>query len=272
MSPEERAAFNEEWPRKLYGGGWICATWPKEYGGKGLTTMEGVVRRRGVRPGQGADASRLLRRHARRPDAAAVGDRGAEAGVPAQDPARRDALVPGLQRAQLGLRPGQPEDVGDPRRRRVGHQRAEGLDDRRPPRRLLLPAHPHRPRRPEAQGHLVPAGADAASPASRSAASPSPTARPSSARSSSTTPAARRTTSSAASTTAGRSPTRRSASSAASRRRPATAASRRSSSRWWRRRRRTGRSTTRSSASASRSTTRSGRSCASTDCARCRRR
>ncbi|HEY9557898.1 MAG TPA: acyl-CoA dehydrogenase family protein [Acidimicrobiales bacterium] len=43
MTPEERAAFNEEWPSKLYGGGWICATWPKEYGGKGLTTMQGVV-------------------------------------------------------------------------------------------------------------------------------------------------------------------------------------------------------------------------------------
>ena len=43
MTAEERAAFNEEWPEKLFEGGWICATWPKEYGGKGLTTMEGVV-------------------------------------------------------------------------------------------------------------------------------------------------------------------------------------------------------------------------------------
>jgi alkylation response protein AidB-like acyl-CoA dehydrogenase len=43
MSPEERAAFNESWTTKLYEGGWICATWPKEYGGKGLTTMQGVV-------------------------------------------------------------------------------------------------------------------------------------------------------------------------------------------------------------------------------------
>jgi alkylation response protein AidB-like acyl-CoA dehydrogenase len=43
MTPEERAAFNEGWPKKLYEGGWICATWPKEYGGKGLTTMQGVV-------------------------------------------------------------------------------------------------------------------------------------------------------------------------------------------------------------------------------------
>ena len=43
MTDEERAAFNVEWPKKLFEGGWICATWPKEYGGKGLTTMEGVV-------------------------------------------------------------------------------------------------------------------------------------------------------------------------------------------------------------------------------------
>jgi alkylation response protein AidB-like acyl-CoA dehydrogenase len=43
MTPEERAAFNEEWPNKLRDGGWICATWPEEYGGKGLTLMQGVV-------------------------------------------------------------------------------------------------------------------------------------------------------------------------------------------------------------------------------------
>ena len=43
MTPEERKAFNEAWPTKLFEGGWICATWPKEYGGKGLTTMQGVV-------------------------------------------------------------------------------------------------------------------------------------------------------------------------------------------------------------------------------------
>jgi alkylation response protein AidB-like acyl-CoA dehydrogenase len=43
MTPEERAAFNEEWTKKLFEGGWICATWPEEYGGKGLTTIQGVV-------------------------------------------------------------------------------------------------------------------------------------------------------------------------------------------------------------------------------------
>lgn len=43
MNEEERKAFNESWTEKLFEGGWICATWPQEYGGKGLSTMEGVV-------------------------------------------------------------------------------------------------------------------------------------------------------------------------------------------------------------------------------------
>jgi alkylation response protein AidB-like acyl-CoA dehydrogenase len=43
MSDDERAVFNREWPEKLFEGGWICATWPQEYGGKGLSTMQGVA-------------------------------------------------------------------------------------------------------------------------------------------------------------------------------------------------------------------------------------
>ncbi len=43
MGAEERREFNETWIRTLYEGGWICATWPTEYGGKGLSTMEAVV-------------------------------------------------------------------------------------------------------------------------------------------------------------------------------------------------------------------------------------
>jgi len=43
MSEEDRSAFNNSWPEKLFSGGWICASWPQEYGGKGLSTMESVV-------------------------------------------------------------------------------------------------------------------------------------------------------------------------------------------------------------------------------------
>ena len=43
QTAEEKAEFNANWPAKLYGGGWICASWPEEYGGKGLSTMQNVV-------------------------------------------------------------------------------------------------------------------------------------------------------------------------------------------------------------------------------------
>ena len=43
MTPEERKEFVAQWTPKLYEGGWICATWPTEYGGKGLSLMQGVV-------------------------------------------------------------------------------------------------------------------------------------------------------------------------------------------------------------------------------------
>jgi len=43
MTSEEKATWNLEWTTTLFEGGWICATWPEEYGGKNLTTMQGVV-------------------------------------------------------------------------------------------------------------------------------------------------------------------------------------------------------------------------------------
>ncbi len=43
MTPEERKAFNEEWTATLFAGGWICASWPTEYGGKGLSLLQQVV-------------------------------------------------------------------------------------------------------------------------------------------------------------------------------------------------------------------------------------
>jgi alkylation response protein AidB-like acyl-CoA dehydrogenase len=43
MTPEERRAFNREWVHTLHEGGWICASWPAEYGGKGLSLIEQVV-------------------------------------------------------------------------------------------------------------------------------------------------------------------------------------------------------------------------------------
>ncbi|HEX3542664.1 MAG TPA: acyl-CoA dehydrogenase family protein [Acidimicrobiales bacterium] len=43
LTEEQRRHRYEEWNEKLAAGGWICATWPEEYGGRGLSTMQGVV-------------------------------------------------------------------------------------------------------------------------------------------------------------------------------------------------------------------------------------
>lgn len=43
LEGEARERFNRAWTAKLYEGGWICATWPKEYGGRGLSAWEGLV-------------------------------------------------------------------------------------------------------------------------------------------------------------------------------------------------------------------------------------
>ena len=43
MTADERAEFHRSWSDKLFEGGWICASWPTEYGGKGLSVIENVV-------------------------------------------------------------------------------------------------------------------------------------------------------------------------------------------------------------------------------------
>ena len=58
MTAEERRQFNKEWPERLYKGGWICASWPVEYEGKGLTHPRERRAQRGVRPRRGARCAR----------------------------------------------------------------------------------------------------------------------------------------------------------------------------------------------------------------------
>jgi alkylation response protein AidB-like acyl-CoA dehydrogenase len=43
MTKDEHAAFNQTWTKTLFHGGWICAGWPVDYGGKGLSLLQQVV-------------------------------------------------------------------------------------------------------------------------------------------------------------------------------------------------------------------------------------
>ena len=43
LTSAERQSFNQTWNETLFSGGWICAGWPVDYGGKGLSLLQQVV-------------------------------------------------------------------------------------------------------------------------------------------------------------------------------------------------------------------------------------
>ena len=73
---------------------------------------------------------------------------------------RHRVLVPGLLRAERRFRPRQREDQRPPRRRRVGHQRPEGVDVAGAVVRLVLRRRPHRGRQRAPPRPVLPAHAD----------------------------------------------------------------------------------------------------------------
>ena len=152
---QEAEEFAAQWRQALHRCGLLGITWPREYGGRGLSRLHQVVlmeelARAGVPFGEHTDlfgikmlGNTLLR----------LGTAGAEGQVPAPHPVGRGPLVPGLLRAGRGLGPRGAGHPGYPGRRRVGDRRAEDLDLRGAPRQLDLPAGPDRPRGLRARGH-----------------------------------------------------------------------------------------------------------------------
>lgn len=42
-SAEEAEEFRLDWNRRLRDAGWLCASWPTEYGGRGLSTLQSII-------------------------------------------------------------------------------------------------------------------------------------------------------------------------------------------------------------------------------------
>ena len=100
------------WERELAEGGWTCVGWPVEHGGRGASVAQQVVFNeeyaRARAPGRvGVMGEGLLG-----PTLIALRDRRAEGAVPAADPRRDRAVVPGLLRTRRRQRPGQRVDQG----------------------------------------------------------------------------------------------------------------------------------------------------------------
>ena len=109
----------------------------------------------GVRPCPRALLGRRARPRPLRADVAAARLARAEGAVPAEDHRGRGVLGSGVQRARGRLGPRRAADARRARRRPVGAQRAEDLDDVRDVRGLALRPVPDEPGRAEARGHLA---------------------------------------------------------------------------------------------------------------------
>ena len=92
------------WLQRMGERGWTVPTWPKAYGGGGLSKEEAAVLTQEMRALGCRPPLAELRHLDARAGAAQVRHRGTEARAPAEDRARRNPLVPGLFRAECRLR------------------------------------------------------------------------------------------------------------------------------------------------------------------------
>ena len=141
--------------RILNAAGLAVPHWPVEWGGRDWTPLQRHIWREEMQlasvPEPLAFNTSMIG-----PVIAAFGNRGAEGALPAEDGEPRHLVVPGLLRARRRLRPGLAAHHRRPRRRRLGRQRPEDLDDAGPVRRLDLLPGAHRPDRgEEAARHLA---------------------------------------------------------------------------------------------------------------------
>ena len=153
--PGDEAAFEfrRDWQRKLHEAGWAGVSWPQG------------VRRPGRDAGRAGDLQRgdRARADARRwptcwrwpwagPTVIAHGTEEQKERFLPPILSAEEIWCQGFSEPGVGLRPRVAEDPGGARRRRLGGDRPEGVDDVRPPRQVVHARRPHRPRGAQAQG------------------------------------------------------------------------------------------------------------------------
>ena len=162
LDEEAAKEFTAWWRGRLGARGWLTPSWPREFGGAGLSRLQQVVlaeefARAGV-PVRGANdvfsvkmIGNLLLRH----------------GTPEQQAYFLPRIVSNEHRWCQGFsEPGAGSDLASLRtrarldERRVGHRRPEDLDLRRAHRELDVPARSHRPRCTTPRRHQHAAAAD----------------------------------------------------------------------------------------------------------------
>ena len=134
--------FTLEMRKKLGEKGWLAISWPKEYGGQDASPGQSMIY-----------SEEMAYNRAPGKDIQGVGFIGPCLMIHGTEEQKRQhllpisegkvTLVPGLQRAGIGLRPGFPPDPSSRGRRRLRDIRAEDLVQRRSSVGLVPPSRPH---------------------------------------------------------------------------------------------------------------------------------
>src|SRR4029077_7303623 len=146
-----------QWQKTMHAAGWVGISWPKEYGGRGASSMQQVIfdeeyvrARAPVLPT--ASALNLLG-----PTLIHWGTEEQKKAAPAAHPQRRRAVVSGLFGAGCRRRSREPAHSRSRPGRPFCRQWAEGVDLGRAFRRLVLSIAAHRRRCADASRHQLPA-------------------------------------------------------------------------------------------------------------------
>ncbi len=139
-----------EWHKKMHAGGWVGISWPKEYGGRGATLMQQIIYNEELAK---VDSPALVNGLG----IMLVGPTIIHWGTEEQKKRHIPKILSADELWCQGYsEPNAGSDcrlAADPRprgRRLLYRQRPEGLDLRRPSRRYVYPAGPHRSQRAQA--------------------------------------------------------------------------------------------------------------------------
>ncbi len=162
---EQQVAFGNSpaakaWADKLADNGFMCVSWPKEFGGRGLTGIEVAVLNEEFARAHVPRVTRGMGEWLVGPSIIVHGTDEQKAKFLPRIIDGDGPLLPGLLRARRRFRPRGTEDPRRDRRRRDRHHRPEGVDLRRAAGEHDVLPLPHRSRRAETQGHLLRAAAD----------------------------------------------------------------------------------------------------------------
>ncbi len=145
-SEDAKNSWRKDWQRRLYDAGWAAPAWPVEYGGRGATLTESAIYYEEIGRARVPLAANTLGLLLGGPTLMVWGtDEQKERYLPPILSAE-EIWCQGFSEPDAGLGPRGAENAGGQGRRRVGRDRPEGVDQRRPVLEVVHARGPHRQR------------------------------------------------------------------------------------------------------------------------------